>query len=230
MKKPTESDLVAEAVAYMRLHFARPLKLTKVARHVGCSPAYLSRKFQAERSCTFTYCLNQIRVEQSKPLLLNPALTARAVLLASWPALMTTPCTPFDAVTSATPLMTGEASTMQLLRTAEPPDAFVTTSDVYAAAVIRAARQVGLRVPQDVMVTGFDNIEFSTVTTPSITTVDQPRIRMGLMACELLVEKISNPALPSKGVLLETELIVRESTSDSRSAPVITEEFFRHPF
>ena len=59
----------------MRLHFARPLKLTKVARHVGCSPAYLSRKFQAERSCTFTYCLNQIRVEQSKPLLLNPALT-----------------------------------------------------------------------------------------------------------------------------------------------------------
>ena len=70
-----ESDLVAEAVAYMRLHFARPLKLTKVARHVGCSPAYLSRKFQAERSCTFTYCLNQIRVEQSKPLLLNPALT-----------------------------------------------------------------------------------------------------------------------------------------------------------
>ncbi|MFQ9915805.1 MAG: AraC family transcriptional regulator [Flavonifractor plautii] len=56
MKKQTESDLVAEAVAYMRLHFARPLKLTKVARHVGCSPAYLSRKFQAERSCTFTYC------------------------------------------------------------------------------------------------------------------------------------------------------------------------------
>lgn len=46
---------------------------------------------------------------------LNPALTARAVLLASWPALMTTHCTPFDAVTSATPLMTGEASTMQLL-------------------------------------------------------------------------------------------------------------------
>ena len=39
----------------------------------------------------------------------------RPMLLASWPALMTTHCTPFDAVTSATPLMTGEASTMQLL-------------------------------------------------------------------------------------------------------------------
>ena len=122
------------------------------------------------------------------------------------------------------------ASTMQLLRTAEPPDAFVTTSDVYAAAVIRAARQVGLRVPQDVMVTGFDNIEFSTVTTPSITTVDQPRIRLGLMACELLVEKIANPALPSKGVLLETELIVRESTSNSRAAAAAAPEAFRRSF
>ena len=119
---------------------------------------------------------------------------------------------------------------MQLLRTAEPPDAFVTTSDVYAAAVIRAARQVGLRVPQDVMVTGFDNIEFSTVTTPSITTVDQPRIRLGLMACELLVEKIANPALPSKGVLLETELIVRESTSNSRAAAAAAPEAFRRSF
>lgn len=68
----------------MRLHFARPLKLTKVARHVGCSPAYLSRKFQAERSCTFTYCLNQIRVEQSKPLLLNPALTVGDVGITWW--------------------------------------------------------------------------------------------------------------------------------------------------
>ncbi len=46
---------------------------------------------------------------------LNPALTARAVLLASWPALMTTHCTPFDAVTSATPIMTGDKSYLELL-------------------------------------------------------------------------------------------------------------------
>ena len=46
---------------------------------------------------------------------LNPALTARAVLLASWPALMTTHSTPFDAVTSATPIMTGDKSYLELL-------------------------------------------------------------------------------------------------------------------
>ena len=47
------------------------------------------------------------------------------------------------------------------------------------------------------------------------------------MACELLVEKIANPALPSKGVLLETELIVRESTSNSRA---VAPEPFRRSF
>ena len=75
--------------------------------------------------------------------------------------------------------------------------------------------------------TGFDNIEFSTVTTPSITTVDQPRIRLGLMACELLVEKIANPALPSKGRAAGDGLIVRESTSNSRA---VAPEPFRRSF
>ena len=104
-------------------------------------------------------------------------------------------------------------STMQLLRTANPPDAFFTTSDVYAASAVRAAHLVGLRIPQDVMVTGFDNIDFSSITTPSITTVSQPKLRLGLMACELLMEKIACPTIPNKGVLLETELILRESTA-----------------
>ena len=75
VKGNAEHDLVAEALAYMRLHIGRPLKLAEVARHGGCSPAYLSRRFRASRSSTFTYCLNQIRIEQSKQLLLNPSLT-----------------------------------------------------------------------------------------------------------------------------------------------------------
>ena len=102
---------------------------------------------------------------------------------------------------------------MQLLNTAEPPDAFYTTSDVYATAAIRAAYLAGARVPQDVMVTGFDNIEFSSMAIPSITTVNQPKMQLGFMACELLLEKISYPATPNKKVMLDTELIIRESTS-----------------
>lgn len=75
MNGNTEHDLVAKALIYMQLHFARPLRLAEVAKHVGCSSAYLSRRFRATRSCTFTYCLNQIRIERSKQLLLNPSLT-----------------------------------------------------------------------------------------------------------------------------------------------------------
>lgn len=104
-------------------------------------------------------------------------------------------------------------SAMQMLRSTDPPDAFLTTSDVYAASVIRAAHLVGMRVPQDLKVTGFDNIDISSMTIPSITTVNQPKMRLGLMACELLIEKINDPESPNKNVLLETELIVRESTS-----------------
>lgn len=75
MKDEMESSLVSDAIAYMRLHFSEPLKLEEVARQVGCSACYLSRRFQAERTCTFTYYLNRIRVEQSKLLLLNQTLT-----------------------------------------------------------------------------------------------------------------------------------------------------------
>ena len=104
-------------------------------------------------------------------------------------------------------------TTMQMLRSANPPDGFVTTSDVYAASVIRGAHLVGFRVPHDLKVVGFDNIDISSMTTPSITTISQPKIRLGLMAAELLVEKIQCPSISNKGVLLETELIVRESSS-----------------
>ena len=109
------------------------------------------------------------------------------------------------------------ASTMQLLRTASPPDGFVTTSDVYAASVIRGAHLVGMRIPQDLKVIGFDNIDISAMTIPSLTTIDQPQMRLGLMACELLIEKITSPSIPNKTILLDTELIVRESTSLSVS-------------
>lgn len=75
MKKQTEGDLVAEMVTYIKLHFARPLKLTRAVRHIGYPPAYLGGKFRAERSYTSTYRPDQIRIKQSRPLLLDPALT-----------------------------------------------------------------------------------------------------------------------------------------------------------
>ena len=105
----------------------------------------------------------------------------------------------------------------QLLNSSNRPDAFFCSSDVYAAAVIKAAKKVNLSVPNDIAVIGFDNTEISSMCTPAITTVNQPRYQMGLVGCDMLTERINDKTLPVRGMYLETELIVRES-STRRSA------------
>lgn len=106
------------------------------------------------------------------------------------------------------------ASLTQLLSQENPPDAIFAISDVFACAAIKVAKKYGLRVPQDLMVIGFDNIDISSMCDPTITTINQPKNQLGYMACELLVEKIANPDAPMKQILLDTELIVRESTQE----------------
>ena len=60
---------------------------------------------------------------------------------------------------------------------------------------------------------GFDNLEISKSLVPALSTVNQPKSQLGFMAAETLFEKITNPAIPNKKILLDTELIVRESSS-----------------
>jgi LacI family repressor for deo operon, udp, cdd, tsx, nupC, and nupG len=93
-----------------------------------------------------------------------------------------------------------------------PPDAVFTISDFFAAAAIKAAAAAGLRVPQDVIAIGFDNINVAITTTPSITTVSQPRYQLGYTAFELLLNETMNPGIPKQHIFLDTEMIIREST------------------
>lgn len=101
----------------------------------------------------------------------------------------------------------------QLINQEDRPDAIFSVSDVLAAAAIRGCRLAGLSVPKDVIVTGFDNVDISQAASPSITTITQPKYQLGHMACELLIEKLNNPASKPRQVLLNTELIIRESTN-----------------
>lgn len=101
---------------------------------------------------------------------------------------------------------------LQALSADPVPDAVFACSDVYAAATINAAKSLGIRVPEDLAVIGVDNVEASRMTHPTITTIAQPGFQMGQQACSILVEKISNPELPPRHILLNTELIIREST------------------
>ncbi len=106
----------------------------------------------------------------------------------------------------------GLTNVTQLLEQQDMPDAFFAISDVLAAAVIKAAKRLGYRVPEDICVVGFDNTDISLMTEPSITTIAQPRFQMGYLACNLLIDKISNPSLPNKHLVLDTEFLIREST------------------
>ena len=104
------------------------------------------------------------------------------------------------------------SSILQALSNDALPDAFFTCSDVYAAATINAAQKLNIRVPQDLSVIGVDNVEASRMTQPTITTISQPGFQMGQQACSILAERISNPDIPHRQILLSTELIIREST------------------
>ncbi len=108
------------------------------------------------------------------------------------------------------------AATCQLLNSDTIPNAFFVISDVFAAAVIRAAKRYQYNVPRDIMVVGFDNIALASMYSPSITSVNQPKFQEGYSASEMLVEQIANPDQAPKSILLDTELIIRESTSAVR--------------
>ena len=105
------------------------------------------------------------------------------------------------------------SATIKLFSNHEQPDAIFAVSDVLATGAIRAVNYVGKNVPKDVVVVGFDNIALSTMMIPSISTVNQPSFQMGYLANEFLFEKLQNPLTETKRMLLDTELIIRESSS-----------------
>ncbi len=104
------------------------------------------------------------------------------------------------------------SAAIQLLNSPKRPDAFFTSSDVYAAAAIKAAIRLGMSVPKDVVVVGFDNVEISSMCNPSITTVNQPRYQLGFLSCEILAKRINHDPTIVGSMYLETELIIRESS------------------
>lgn len=104
------------------------------------------------------------------------------------------------------------SAAMQVLCTEPAPDALFASSDVLAAAAINAAHSLGLRVPEDVSIVGFDNVETSKITFPAITTIAQPTHQMGQQACSILLERIQNPQIPHRQIQLSTEMVIRGST------------------
>lgn len=109
----------------------------------------------------------------------------------------------------------GHRMATNLLMLSERPTAIFAISDIMAVGVLRAAREKGLSVPEDLAVAGFDNISFASMCNPMLTTVSQPKYDLGCTAMELLIRKIRGDLKEPVDIILENELVIRESTMKS---------------
>lgn len=99
-----------------------------------------------------------------------------------------------------------------MLQSGVRPDAVFATSDPKAVGVIRAVKDAGLRVPEDISVMGFDNFDLAAHLDPPLTTVAQPFYDMGAKACERLIKIIEAKRRPQPRVkVLPAQLVIRKS-------------------
>jgi len=105
----------------------------------------------------------------------------------------------------------GKVLTRKLLQLDELPSAIFACNDLTAFGVINELAANGLRVPEDISVMGFDNIEFSRMVTPALTTIKQPNYEMGKLACSMLLDKLRKDNNHEMDVMLLPKLIVRDS-------------------
>jgi LacI family transcriptional regulator len=107
------------------------------------------------------------------------------------------------------------ASILSILQLSDRPTALIAANDDLAAVVIDCARQIGISVPEQLSVIGFDDILVASLTTPKLTTIRQPLFEMGRQAASLLIESIEGrgEAQTDFAHIFMPELIVRESTA-----------------
>jgi DNA-binding LacI/PurR family transcriptional regulator len=103
---------------------------------------------------------------------------------------------------------------LDLLSMKDPPTAVVATSDVQAVGVLEAANVLGLRVPDDLSVVGYDDIELAALM--NLTTVRQPLEGSGRRGADLVLEAIASSRRPQLAEELQIELVVRSTTGRRR--------------
>lgn len=107
----------------------------------------------------------------------------------------------------------GFQAARQLLTRQDAPSAIFACNDLMAIGAISAAVELGLRVPEDVSIIGFDNVSLARYTNPPLTSIHQPSHDLGIIATNLLLARINNPAGPVQRELIATELVERGSTA-----------------
>lgn len=110
-------------------------------------------------------------------------------------------------------------SVLLSLPPAERPTAIMCYNDILAVGALQAIHAHNLRVPEDISVVGFDDIALAAHTNPPLTTIDQPKNRLGKLAMRMLRQMMQGEAIQGTGyTLLESPLVVRESTGHRKAA------------
>ncbi len=110
----------------------------------------------------------------------------------------------------------GREAVAGLIADGAPPQALVCGNDLIALGALAALGERGVRVPDDIVVTGFDDVGFATLAVPPLTTVRQPLDALAATATDLLEQRMANGGCPPRCELLRPELIIRASTAVTR--------------
>ncbi|MDM0075670.1 LacI family DNA-binding transcriptional regulator [Variovorax sp. J2P1-59] len=112
----------------------------------------------------------------------------------------------------------GRAAMQQLLAAPTRPEAVVCCNDLVALGAYDVLREQGIRVPEDISITGHNDMPLVDMVNPPLTTIRLPHRELGWRAAEMLFDEIEGKALSASTVVLRPELVVRESTRDRAAA------------
>ncbi|RJR50875.1 MAG: LacI family transcriptional regulator [Desulfobacteraceae bacterium] len=113
-------------------------------------------------------------------------------------------------------LSSGKDAIKTLLSVSDPPTAVFCSNDFIALGAMQGARELGVRIPHELSVVGFDDMEISSFISPGLTTIRQPAYDMGKLGTELLFRLISKEVKRPVHRMLETTLVVRGSTAKAK--------------
>ncbi|ATG17703.1 TPA: HTH-type transcriptional repressor PurR [Providencia alcalifaciens] len=108
----------------------------------------------------------------------------------------------------------GYKAMMQILSNKHRPTAVFCGGDIMAMGAICAADEMGLRVPQDISIIGYDNVRNARYFTPALTTIHQPKERLGQMAFAMLLDRIVNKREDAQTIEVHPRLVERRSVAD----------------
>lgn len=99
-----------------------------------------------------------------------------------------------------------------LLSKTNAPDAFLCANDITAVTLMKTLQRIGKRIPSDILVTGIDDIQVAARSKPSLTTVRQPYREIAHAALATMLQRLRDPTLPPRQIMLDAPLVIRRST------------------